>query len=289
MRMVIVQKCSGGQVMALPPRDQRYQYLRYEGLEYTDTDIAYFEGRLAKIYRREGHRVQIFYFGGLPDLMAEGLSGRMLIEHMDAQGQSVFREAVLDLDMAGALQFQLGRTVGFGTYWVESARQIPDKGDLRDYWVSISSTGDVLGITPSYTSIRDMIIRMCHKLITCSIAGRSQAPKKLGGRAGLIFLDWVALGLKRQLDAAAGSPGAVEDAPVVDEGDQVVSAPVQAPQPPQPPLAATRSMPQRMGMLKEDVREIRGALTEQRERRVRRRTGEASTSAAQQDQHQPDP
>ncbi|GKD67796.1 hypothetical protein Tco_1321886 [Tanacetum coccineum] len=60
-----------------------------------------FKMRLAKIYKREVHRVQVFDFRGLPDLIAEGLSTRMLIEHRDAQ----FREAVLDLDMPGALQF----------------------------------------------------------------------------------------------------------------------------------------------------------------------------------------
>ncbi|GJT48159.1 hypothetical protein Tco_0974316 [Tanacetum coccineum] len=32
----------------------------------------------------------VFDFGGLPDLMTEGLSARMLMEHMDAQGQSMF-------------------------------------------------------------------------------------------------------------------------------------------------------------------------------------------------------
>nr|GEU85148.1 putative reverse transcriptase domain-containing protein [Tanacetum cinerariifolium] len=58
-------------------------------------------------------------------------------------------------------------------------RQIPDKGDLRDYWIGSSSAGDFLGTTPSYTSIRDLILRLCHKLIACSIAGRSQAPKKV--------------------------------------------------------------------------------------------------------------
>ncbi|GKD05451.1 hypothetical protein Tco_0124613, partial [Tanacetum coccineum] len=67
--------------MALPLRDQRHQYLRYEGLQYTEADIADFESRLAMIYRREVHRVQVFDFGGLPDLMAEGLSARMLMEH----------------------------------------------------------------------------------------------------------------------------------------------------------------------------------------------------------------
>ncbi|GJW29147.1 hypothetical protein Tco_0046022 [Tanacetum coccineum] len=234
--------------MALPPREQRHPFLRYEGLQYSDTDIVDFELRLARIYRREVHRVQVFDFGGLPDLMDEGLSARMLMEHRDAQG------------------------------------------------IGISSAGDFLGTIPSYTAIRDLILRLCHRLIACSIAGRSQAPEK--------------------------------DAPVIDEGGQADPAPVQAPP---PPPAAARTMPQRMARLEEDVHEIRGTLAKQREvisamardfsrfctwtttslarmmdkacvtytsysetpreytRRVRRRTDGASTSAAQQDQQQPDP
>nr|GEW07781.1 hypothetical protein [Tanacetum cinerariifolium] len=46
--------------------------------------------RLGKIYGRGVLRVQVFDFGGLTAEMAEGLSGRMLMKHMDAQGQSVF-------------------------------------------------------------------------------------------------------------------------------------------------------------------------------------------------------
>ncbi|GKE33605.1 hypothetical protein Tco_1452927, partial [Tanacetum coccineum] len=76
--------------MALPPCDQRHQYLRYEGLQYTYADIVDFKARLARIYKREVHRVQVFDFGGLPDLMADGLSARMLMEHRDAQGVSLF-------------------------------------------------------------------------------------------------------------------------------------------------------------------------------------------------------
>ncbi|GKC18483.1 hypothetical protein Tco_1020633 [Tanacetum coccineum] len=102
--------------MALPPSDQRHQYLRsgqpdptdtprYEGLHYTNADIADFKTRLARIYRREVHQVQVFNFGGLLDLIVEGLSTRMLMEHRDAQG---FGEAVLDLDTVRALLFQLG-------------------------------------------------------------------------------------------------------------------------------------------------------------------------------------
>nr|GEU96092.1 hypothetical protein [Tanacetum cinerariifolium] len=68
----------------LPPKDQRHPYLRFEGLEYTNEDIEDFEERLVKIYRRGVHRVHVFDFRGLTDLMAEGMSDRMLVEHKDA-------------------------------------------------------------------------------------------------------------------------------------------------------------------------------------------------------------
>ncbi|GJY64565.1 hypothetical protein Tco_0466025 [Tanacetum coccineum] len=188
--------------MALPPREQRHRFLRYEGMEFPDTDIVNFKGRLARIHRRKvsPNSTLIFNFGGLPDLMAEGLSGRMLMEHRDEVGVSVFTsrawrrmfdirgplvhglileffstfrfgQAILDLDTPRTLQFQLGRA--------ESARQIPDKGDLRDYWMGILSAGDFLGTAPSYTLNRDLILRLCHRLIACSIAGRSQTPEKV--------------------------------------------------------------------------------------------------------------
>ncbi|GJT05061.1 hypothetical protein Tco_0839523 [Tanacetum coccineum] len=199
--------------MALPPRDQRHRYLRYEGLQYTDADILDFESRLTRICRREVHRVQ---------------ACRQLF------------------DIRGPL--------------------IPDKGDLRDYWIGISSAGDFLGTTSSYTAIRDLILRMCHRLIACIITGRSQAPEKvtatdlfylrgmdvgsvnvpylldrLAEHFGLLTIEilqgltvialklpiidmaklvrlqiymevdttwfWVAIGLERQPDAAAGAPG----------------------------------------------------------------------------------
>ncbi|GKF07794.1 hypothetical protein Tco_0042018, partial [Tanacetum coccineum] len=91
--------------------------------------------------------VLVLDFKGLPGEIAEGLTSRMLMEHRDAQGQSMFREAILDIDVADTLQFQLGgakrrmnwrqfilslglhtaeemQTAGFGLYWTESARQI---------------------------------------------------------------------------------------------------------------------------------------------------------------------
>ncbi|GKE22192.1 hypothetical protein Tco_1433704 [Tanacetum coccineum] len=71
--------------------------------------------------------------------------------------------------------------VGFGAYWQGSERVIPDKGDIRDYWIEISSGGDFLGPTPFYVFIQDPVRRLCHRMIACSISGRGQAPKKVIG------------------------------------------------------------------------------------------------------------
>ncbi|GKE65275.1 hypothetical protein Tco_1519436, partial [Tanacetum coccineum] len=65
------------------------------------------------------------------------------------------------------------------------------------------------------------------------------------------------MGPKRQLDAVAGAPVDAEDAPIIEEGDQAVPAPVQAPQQPPPPPLAARTMPQRMARLEEDVQGLR--------------------------------
>ncbi|GKF40994.1 hypothetical protein Tco_0124336, partial [Tanacetum coccineum] len=199
----------------------------------------------------------------------------------------------LDLDTLGTLQFQLG-----GARSANSTRQIPDKGDLRDYWIGISSAGDFLGTAPSYNMIRDPILRgidvdsvnvpylLARYLRFFTVRRKSEAHisrRQFVARlaehfelmtteilvgltvialelpsinmAELVRLQicahfddtwaWVAIGPERQPDDAAGAHIVVEDAPVVDEGDQAVLAPVQAPQqPPLPPPPAARTVPQ---------------------------------------------
>ncbi|GKF41269.1 hypothetical protein Tco_0124611, partial [Tanacetum coccineum] len=66
-------------------------------------------------------------------------------------------------------------------YWSESERINPVKGGLRDYWRDISTDGDFLGPPPSYTLIRDPVLRLCHRMMAHSIVGRSQAPEKVTG------------------------------------------------------------------------------------------------------------
>ncbi|GJR98471.1 hypothetical protein Tco_0270645 [Tanacetum coccineum] len=135
----------------------------YERVLWGDLKVMFEPNIESEVWRNlQGHKVtvwklfilvecilvHVFDFGGLPDLMAEGLSVRMLMEHRVIRE---FGQAILDLDTPRALQFQLGGT--------KSAKQILDKGDLRDYWIGISSAGDFLGTTPSYTMIRDPILR----------------------------------------------------------------------------------------------------------------------------------
>ncbi|GJR51598.1 hypothetical protein Tco_1402119 [Tanacetum coccineum] len=91
IRIAFIQECCRGQDMApLPPREQRHPFLRYQGLEYTDADIADFEERLERIYSREIHRVQVVDFQRMPELMRDGLFARMVMEHRDDAGVVVF-------------------------------------------------------------------------------------------------------------------------------------------------------------------------------------------------------
>ncbi|GJT03788.1 retrovirus-related pol polyprotein from transposon TNT 1-94 [Tanacetum coccineum] len=117
----------------LPPHEQRHPFLRYQGLEYTDEDHADFEERLERIYGHEIHRVQVVYFQGMPELMRDVLFPRMRMEHRD--------DADLEREEMDSL--------GFARYWSESERMIPRKGDLHDYWRSISTDGDFLGTEKS--------------------------------------------------------------------------------------------------------------------------------------------
>ncbi|GKB16086.1 hypothetical protein Tco_0850009 [Tanacetum coccineum] len=248
-------------------------------------------------------------------------------------------------------------SLDFAWYWSESERMIPGKGDLHDYWRDISTDGDFLGPPPSYTLIRDLVLRLCHRMIAHSIAGRSQAPKKVtvtdlfylrgldigsvniayllarylrrfaarrksgahisGGQFvarlaehfGLLTAEilggltvWVVVGPERQPDATVGAPGVAQDAFIVDEGGQADPTPIRGALTEQREvidamardfsrfstcaITGLARMMDRVGVAYVPYSETH--LSYQR-RRVRRRTGEASTSAAQQDPQQPDP
>ncbi|GJS42600.1 hypothetical protein Tco_0567643 [Tanacetum coccineum] len=131
----------------LPPREQRYQFLRYQSLEYTDADIANFEERMVMEHRDD--------------------AGELILEFLSTLQ---FGEVMLDLDAPDTIQFQLGR-----------ARRRLSWRQFFWPWDYIPgrrwSPSVLLGPPPSYTLIRDLVLRLCHRMMAHSIAGRSQAPK----------------------------------------------------------------------------------------------------------------
>ncbi|GKE18390.1 hypothetical protein Tco_1425967, partial [Tanacetum coccineum] len=149
--------------MALPPREQRHQFLRYEGLEYTNSDIADFKSRLERIYTREIHRVHVVDFQGMPELLRDGLYARMEMEHRDEAGVVAFGEVLLDLNALGTIQFQLG-----------GARR---RLSWRQFILALGLHTREEMEFPSFA--RDPVLRLCHRIMAHSIAERSQAPEKV--------------------------------------------------------------------------------------------------------------
>ncbi|GJV34103.1 hypothetical protein Tco_1394503 [Tanacetum coccineum] len=80
-------------------------------------------------------------------------------------------------------------------------------------------------------------------------AGRKSGAHISGGKFA-----WVAIGPKRQPNAAAGASKVAQDAHIVDEGGQADPSLAQAPP---PPLVVARTMPQRLGRLEEEVQGLR--------------------------------
>nr|GEY87334.1 hypothetical protein [Tanacetum cinerariifolium] len=192
--------------------DQRHQYLRFEGLQYIDPDIIDFETMLGKIYRRKS----VFTIHAWRRLFE--IKGS-LVHELILEFFSTFRfgEAMLDLDTAGALNLYLGGV------------------RCRMSWREF-----ILGMgLHTAEEIKDLILRLCHRLIACSIA-RSQAPKKP--------------------DATVGAFEDAEGAHDVDKGGQAISALMEAPQPP----PAARTIAQWLGSLEEEVYQIRRLLGKQR-------------------------
>ncbi|GJW03919.1 hypothetical protein Tco_1562775 [Tanacetum coccineum] len=208
------------------------------------------------------------------ELMEEGLSGRMLMEHKDAQGQGVFTSR------AWRRLFEIKGLL------VESARQISNKGDLSAYWIGISSAGDFLGTASSYTSIRDPMLRLCHRLIACSIAGRSQAPKKVtvadlfhlrGMNVGLVNIPYLLARYLRLFTSRRKRKAMISrDLPVIDMAELVrlqickelddtwvwvASGPERQPDDAAGTLEVTEGAPD-VVKVEEDENEIRGALEE---------------------------
>ncbi|GJR84584.1 hypothetical protein Tco_0155369 [Tanacetum coccineum] len=132
----------------VPPHEQRHPFLRYQGLEYTDVDIANFEER-------------------------------MVMEHRDDVGVVVFTSRAWGrlFDTRGPLLGRARRRLSWRKFILALGLHIGEEMESPGFARDISTDGDFLGPPPSYTLIRDPVLRLCHRMIAHNIAGRSQAPK----------------------------------------------------------------------------------------------------------------
>ncbi|GJW53397.1 hypothetical protein Tco_0097482 [Tanacetum coccineum] len=139
---------------------------------------------------------QILDFAGLTDGMRQTLADRLSMVYTRDDGEALFTSHVWRrlFELGGARRRMIWRQfilalglhseeemaeAGFRAYWFGSERVIPDKGDLRDYWMEISFDSDFLGPAPSYVHIRDPVRRLCHRMIACSISNRGQGAEKV--------------------------------------------------------------------------------------------------------------
>ncbi|GKE02491.1 hypothetical protein Tco_1390474 [Tanacetum coccineum] len=247
----------------LPPHEQRHPFLRYQGLEYSDANIADFKERLERIYSREIHRVQVVDFQGMPELVRDGLFARIVMEHRDDAVLRLYHRMMAH-NIAGRSQapekvtmtdlfYLRGLDVGSVNILYLLARYLRRFAAGKKSGAHISGGQFVAGLAEHFG------------LLTAKILGGLTviAPElSIIDMGELVRLQicmevddswaWVAMGPERQPDAAAVTPVVAEDVPAVDEGKQAVPTPMQAPQqPPPPPPAVARTMPQRLGRLEE--------------------------------------
>ncbi|GJR16690.1 hypothetical protein Tco_0965217 [Tanacetum coccineum] len=181
----------------------------------------------------------------------------------------------MGLDVADTLCFQLGgirrrmtwrqfilalrlhteqemAEAGFGTYWDVSDRLIPDKGDLRDYWLEISSDWEFLGPVPSYVLIQDLVRRLTtnvphllEQYLFRHAEGRKSETRLLGGH----FIGCLAMHF-----------GLVSDEGLRGLHVEILApAPAQGPPPP-PPAPQPRTTSQRIeriDRIEEEMRDLR--------------------------------
>ncbi|GKB08374.1 hypothetical protein Tco_0836658 [Tanacetum coccineum] len=192
-------------------------------------------------------------FGGLTDEMAKGLSGRMVMEHRDAQGQSVFTSRAWR-----RLLWLCHRLIACS---IVGRSQALEKVTVTDLFY-------LRGVDIDSVSIPYLLAQYLRRFSLERKQGAMISKGQFVARLICEELDdtwaWVALGPKRQHDIIVSAPEVAGGALVVDEGALAILAPVQAPHPP-PAVAQTRTMPQRMARLKEEVHGIRESLAEQLE------------------------
>ncbi|GJX56140.1 hypothetical protein Tco_0286037 [Tanacetum coccineum] len=259
----------------LPPRDQRYLWLRYQV-----------------------NRVHILDFEGLTPDMRQDLAERMRMVYTGDDGQEFFSSCrigdEMGLDVARTLCFQMGG----------ARRSMTCKEFILTLGLHTAEemAKDGFGAYCMDRGAANVLYLLAQFLFSHAEGRKSGARLSRGYFIGRLAYHF---GLVSD-DGLRGLSVVARKLPLIDMGKLVVPTPVQAPQqPPPPPPVDARAMPQRLGRLEEEVQGLRrdvgslrglafgetfrGSSPAAYQRRVRRMTDDASTFAAQQDQQQPDP
>nr|GEU43449.1 hypothetical protein [Tanacetum cinerariifolium] len=243
---------------------QRHRYLSYEGLQYTDADIADFEESLGRIYNREIHQRIIStdrdFLGPPSYTLIRGpvlrLCHRMMAHSIASRSQAPEKVTVTDLFYLRGLDVGSVNIPYLLARYLRRFAAGRKSGDLISGGQFVARLVEHFGLlTEERLQGLTMIMREL-PIIDMAELVRLQICIEIDDTWA-----WVALRPERQPDVADGVPKAAEDAPTVDEGDQAILIPVQAPQQlPPPPPATGRTMPQRLGRLEEEVQlmEARG-------------------------------
>ncbi|GJZ06362.1 hypothetical protein Tco_0540155 [Tanacetum coccineum] len=253
-----------GDMAPLQPHEQRYPFFRYQGLEYYDQDIANFKERML-MKHRDDDRVMLFTsqaWGRVFETRGP-LVRELILEFLSTLR---FGEVLLDLDTPNTIQFRLG-----------GARR---RMSWRDFILAlrdISTNGDFLGPPLSYTLIRDLVMRLCHRMMAQSISGISEAPEKRRFAAGRKSGALISGPTRQEGDAGR----AAEEASIAPGGgDEDEEMPQAMPPPP-------KTQSERIARLEEEVHGMREAgvtytryselPVEYQRRSVGQRTDEPST------------
>ncbi|GJU43960.1 hypothetical protein Tco_1201226 [Tanacetum coccineum] len=169
-----------GNMTPLPSRYQRHPWLRPVNRVY----VLDFVGLTKGMRQTLGDRLRMVYTGDEGQELFTSHAWRRLFEIR----APLVREFILKfLSTCRMSDTEMGLDIaetlsGFGAYWLGSERVILDKGDLRDYWIEISSDKYFLGSALSYVFIRDPVRRLCHRMIAYSISSRHAEGRNSGAR-----------------------------------------------------------------------------------------------------------
>nr|GEU55833.1 hypothetical protein [Tanacetum cinerariifolium] len=122
----------------------------YTGDDGQEVFVSHAWRRLFEIRAPLVHEFLLEFFSTcrIEDEMGLDVAGTLCFQLRGSRRSMTWRQSILALGLYTTKEMAED---GFRAYWLGSERVIPNKGDLSDYWVEISSGRDFLRGAPSHT------------------------------------------------------------------------------------------------------------------------------------------